>query len=126
MEAKRIVELLKAKPFHIADDNFLDSQYEFAFSSDLMSDCLALISNNQSKTVLLTGLCNIQSFRTAEMLDIEFLIITRGKKLDQEMLQSLDEFNINVFSTDYTMFEASGILYSNGLRAIDFDKNILG
>ena len=57
--------------------------------------------------------------------DIDFLVITRGKKLDQEILQSLGEFNINTFSTAYTSFEASGILYTNGIKATDVDKEIL-
>ena len=83
MKAKEIVELLNAKAIYIYDESLLEKDYNFAFSSDLMSDCLALISHNQSELVLLTGLCNIQSLRTAEMLDIDFLVITRGKKLDQ-------------------------------------------
>ena len=125
MKAKEIVELLNAKAIYIYDESLLEKDYNFAFSSDLMSDCLALISSNQSELVLLTGLCNIQSLRTAEMLDIDFLIITRGKKLDQEILQSLGEFNINTFSTAYTSFEASGILYTNGIKATDVDSEIL-
>ena len=125
MKAKEIVKLLNAQAIHISDDAFLEKDYKFAFASDLMSDCLALISHNQSQMVLLTGLCNIQSLRTAEMLDIDFLVITRGKKLDQEILQSLGEFNINTFSTAYTSFEASGILYTNGIKATDVDKEIL-
>ncbi|MBQ3420028.1 MAG: hypothetical protein IJH31_07860 [Erysipelotrichaceae bacterium] len=125
MKAKEIVELLNAKAIYIYDESLLEKDYNFAFSSDLMSDCLALISHNQSELVLLTGLCNIQSLRTAEMLDIDFLVITRGKKLDQEILESISEFNINTFSTAYTSFEASGILYTNGIKATDVDKEIL-
>lgn len=125
MKAKEIVELLKAKEVYICDD-LSQKDYTYAFSSDLMSDCLALITKNQSKTVLLTGLCNIQSFRTAEMLDIELVIIVRGKKLDQETLQSISEFSTNVYSTDLTMFEASGLLYANGMRAVDYDEKIYG
>ena len=125
MKAKEIVELLNAKAIYIYDESLLEKDYNFAFSSDLMSDCLALISHNQSELVLLTGLCNIQSLRTAEMLDIDFLVITRGKKLDQEILESISEFNINTFSTAYTSFEASGILYTNGIKATDVGKEIL-
>ena len=125
MKAKEIVELLNAKAIYIYDESLLEKDYNFAFSSDLMSDCLALISHNQSELVLLTGLCNIQSLRTAEMLDIDFLVITRGKKLDKEILESISEFNINTFSTAYTSFEASGILYTNGIKATDVDKEIL-
>lgn len=126
MKAKEIVELLNAEAIHIHDESFLDKEYNFAFSSDLMSDCLAMIVHNQHELVLLTGLCNIQSLRTAEMLDISFLVITRGKKLDQDLLQSLGDFNINTFSTPFTTFEASGILYKNGIKATDVDKEILG
>ena len=45
--------------------------------ADLMSDVLASI---QPDAVLLTGLCNPQVVRTAQMSDVAAIIFVRGKK----------------------------------------------
>ena len=49
--------------------------------ADLMSDVLASI---QPEAVLLTGLCNPQVVRTAQMADIAAIILVRGKVLLHE------------------------------------------
>ena len=79
----------------------------------VMSDVLAFIKKN---ALLLTGLNNLQVIRTAEMLDIVCLVFVRGKRPQEEMLKKADELGITVLSTDYTMFDACGILYHAGLR----------
>ena len=76
-------------------------------------DVLAFIKKN---ALLLTGLNNLQVIRTAEMLDIVCLVFVRGKRPQEEMLKKADELGITVLSTDYTMFDACGILYHAGLR----------
>lgn len=124
MKAREIVKLLYANEIHVANREWLEKEYEIAASCDLMSDCLALISRNQSNTVMLTGLCNVQALRTAEMIDVELLIFTRGKMLDYDTLQMVKEFNINVFTTSCTLFEASGLLFKSGMKPIDFDRKI--
>ncbi|MCI5773738.1 MAG: hypothetical protein MR210_04175 [Erysipelotrichaceae bacterium] len=121
MLAKDIISTLAAKPLNIWKQDLLDKDYAYCFASDLMSDCLAMISNNENATVLLTGLCNVQSLRTAEMLDLELIIYVRGKKLDDEVLNMAKSMNCNIFTTDYTLFEACGKLYQQGLASIDVE-----
>ena len=53
----------------------LDHEVEMAYSSDLMSDVLTLDADN---LVLLTGLVNLQSIRTAEMADIRAIVLVRN------------------------------------------------
>ena len=55
----------------------LDGEISRAFGSDMMSDALAYAD---SHTILLTGLCNLQVLRTAEMLDIPVILFVRGKQ----------------------------------------------
>ena len=73
----------------------LDREVRSACGSDMMSDVLAF---SKDHSVLLTGLCNPQVIRTAEMLDIVCLIFVRGKKPDQtilDMANSLTNFVTN-------------------------------
>ena len=82
-----------------------ECEINYGFSSDLMSDALALIQQYSEETVLITGLCNSQSIRTADMLDIHTILIVRGKKYNEEEIALAKEMKINVMTTPLTMFE---------------------
>lgn len=113
MRIKEIAALLKAKTY--GDDKMLDNEIEYAFSSDLMSDVLTVKTQNM---LLLTGLANIQSLRTAEMSDIVNIIFVRGKKVTEDMKELAEENGILLMECDYSMFKASGILYNVGIKPI--------
>ena len=91
----------------------LEKEVHSACGSDMMSDVLAFVKD---QSVLITGLCNPQVIRTAEMMDIVCLVFVRGKKPDEHMLQLAREREIAVISTPLPMFSACGILYTAGLR----------
>jgi hypothetical protein len=118
MQAGEIAENLNAKPIAIWNQHLLSKDYSAAFATDLMSDALAMIQESPETTVLITGLCNAQVLRTAEMLDIDLIIFVRNKQLTGESLQIAKEMGFNIFSTKYTLYETCGILYGKGLRAI--------
>jgi predicted transcriptional regulator len=84
-----------------------------ACSADMMSDVLA--GKIKQQALLLTGLCNPQVIRTAEMMDILCVVLVRGKKPDASMKEMARERGIILLSTEYSMFTASGILYEAGL-----------
>ena len=65
-----------------------------ACGSDMMSDVLAYVKD---QAVLLTGLVNLQVVRTAEMIELA------------------KDCGMVILATDKRMYEACGILYSNGL-----------
>lgn len=90
----------------------------YGFSSDLMSDALALIQQHSEETILITGLCNSQSIRTADMLDIHTILIVRDKKYMKEELELASNLQINVITTPLTMFETCGKLYAKGLESV--------
>ncbi len=54
-----------------------DENLDKAFSSDSMSDVLTLDENN---ILLITGLANLQLIRTAEMADINPVLLAREKQ----------------------------------------------
>ncbi len=111
MTIRKIQELLDADI--LLGENQIDCNAEFVFSSDMMSDVLAYA---EEQSVLITGLCNPQVVRTAEMLDIVCIIFVRGKTPDQAMLSLAEEKKIVILCTRHFMFTTCGILYSSGLR----------
>ncbi len=110
MTIREIKKLLDAEV--LFGEDLMDMEAEFVFSSDMMSDVLAYA---EEQSVLITGLCNPQVVRTAEMLDIVCIIFVRGKQPDDHILSLAREKGIVVLSTSHHMFTTCGILYRNGL-----------
>ncbi len=82
-------------------EEHLDREVRSACGSDMMSDVLAF---SKDHSMLLTGLCNPQVIRTAEMLDIVCIIFVRGKKPDDTVLQMAKERDLVVLATDTACF----------------------
>ncbi len=86
-----------------------------AFASDLMSDVL---TGDYHKTMLLTGLSNLQSIRTAEMSDIKEVIIGRNKEVSQEMIDLARENDIILIRSNYSLYRISGLLFEAGVKPV--------
>lgn len=84
-----------------------------ACGADMMSDVLAFVKD---QSVLLTGLCNPQVIRTAEMMDIICIVFVRGKTPDESVIELAKERGIVLLSSTHRMFTACGILYEKGLK----------
>ena len=97
----------------LAGEEFLDKEVRSACGSDMMR-CVLAFSKDHS--ILITGLCNPQVIRTAEMLDIVCIIFVRGKKPDESMLQMARERGLVVMATGHRMFSTCGMLYAAGLH----------
>jgi predicted transcriptional regulator len=93
----------------------MEKEVNCACSSDLMSDVLAFAKPG---ALLLTGLTNIQSVRTAEIADIKAIVYVRGKQPDEAAVKLAKEKKIPLLSTPLRMFEACGRLYMAGLRGV--------
>lgn len=118
MRAKEIAEALSAAPLTEWNDETMNREYTNVFATDLMSDALALIQDDEESTVLLTGLCNNQTLRTAEMLDVSFIVFVRGKYLQDADIAMAEAMNLTCIATDLTMYDACGRLYQKGLTGI--------
>jgi len=86
-----------------------------ACGSDLMSDVLAF---GRQGEILLTGLTNAQSVRTADIIGAVAVVYIRGKRPDEECLALAREKGIPLLTTRKMMYEACGILYSRGLPGV--------
>lgn len=111
MKIREIVELLNAKV--ASGKSLLDEDVESAFGSDMMSEVLAYV---QDQGVLLTGLVNEQIIRTAAMVNMYCIIMVRGKQPTDKMKEMAEENDLVLLTTELTMYETSGILYTNGLN----------
>ncbi len=114
MKLSEIKDLLECEVLHGADS--LEEDVSYACACDLMSDVLAFL---QRDSVLLTGLVNIQSVRTAYIANTKAIIYVRGKKPDEETIKLAREKNIPVMTTNLRLYDASGKLYTHGLRNIE-------
>lgn len=110
MTVKDVKQILGARV--LTGEELLDQEVKSACGSDMMSDVLAF---SKDHSVLLTGLCNPQVIRTAEMLDIVCIIFIRGKKPDETILAMAKERNLVIMETGHRMFSACGMLYQAGL-----------
>ena len=110
MKLSQVKEILKAEV--LTGEEFLDKEAFSAFGCDLMSDVLAYVKD---QAVLLTGLVNSQVIRTAEMMDMVCVVFVRSKAPTEEMLELARESGIVIMTTDKRMYDACGILYTNGL-----------
>lgn len=113
MKIQQIKELTKAKI--VCGDEYLEKEASSAFASDLMSDVLTLDCN---EVLLITGLCNLQTIRTAEMAEVSHILFVRGKKTTPEMIELAEENQMVLMETDHSMFRTVGELYANGLKPI--------
>ncbi|HIT48625.1 MAG TPA: hypothetical protein IAC34_03935 [Candidatus Coprenecus stercoripullorum] len=93
----------------------LDENVDFAFASDLMSDVLTIKKND---FILLTGLANIQTIRTAEMSDLQFILFVRGKAVTEEMKELAEDNGMVVITTRYSLFKSSGLLFAAGIEPV--------
>ncbi|MCR5448483.1 MAG: hypothetical protein K6F23_03740 [Solobacterium sp.] len=118
MLVREVADLLNAAPLARWDDEVCSRNYEVAFATDLMSDALLMIQSDPEKTILITGLANAQTLRTAEMLDLQFIVFVRSKYLDDNTIEMARNMGLCAISTDYTMYETCGILYAKGLDSI--------
>lgn len=110
MKISTMMELLDAEIVCCKDS--ANKHVYSACGSDMMSDVLAFVKD---QAVLLTGLVNSQVIRTAEMMDMICIVLVRSKLPTPEMIELAEESGIAILTTKKRMYDACGILYTNGL-----------
>jgi predicted transcriptional regulator len=111
MHLSEIADILSCEFF--TGQELSNNTIYYGCASDLMSDVLAF---SESGAVLLTGLSTVQTVQTAFIADIKAVVLVRGKKPDSGVIKLAKEKGIPLLSTEYSMYEACGILYSKGLK----------
>ncbi len=110
MKLAEVRDILKAEVY-VGHDH-LELEVNTAFSADLMSDVLAFA---QPGCLLITGITNAQSVRTAFALDIAAIVVCRGKTPLPEAVEMGRELGIPILGTRQIMFETCGRLFQKGM-----------
>lgn len=106
MKLQEVLNLLNAELLTQEDD--LNRQIEIIQASDLMSDVL---TQGHEGALLITGLVNAQSIRTAEVVDLGGIVFVRGKRPSAETVAMARRSSIPLLATSLTMYEACGRLH---------------
>ncbi len=125
MKLSEIIKKYNCKVY--TPDILKEKQIRYAFCADLMSDALIIMNSVQDNRVLnegllITGLTTNQSIRTAEMLDMEVVLLVRGKIPSLKVIDLAKELNIILLSTEMTMFNTSGMMYADGIKGIMYNQ----
>ncbi len=112
MKLNDCADVLQAQVLVPAED--MDIDIKVACGADLMSDVMAFACS--SNEMMLTGLVNPQTIRTAEMMDVKVVVFVRGKIPGEQMLDLAKEKKICVMSTPLPMFTACGLLHESGVK----------
>lgn len=104
-----------------------EKNIHYGFCSDLMSDALMIMNSVDNpkileETILITGLTTNQSIRTAEMLDVDVVLLVRGKIPSLKVVDLAIESNVILMSTEHTMFNTSGMMYLDGIKGITYNQ----
>jgi len=78
-------------------------------AADLMSDVLV---DSQPGALLLTGLANVQTVRTAAIADLAGIVFVRGKAVPDDVLALARDKGIPLLLTGRSLFEAAGTLFA--------------
>jgi predicted transcriptional regulator len=122
IEAMKLTELIKLVQGEVLTRGVnLEREVKGGCGADLMSDVLAY---SQPDAVLMTGLCNKQVVRTAQMADVAAVVFVRDKQPNDDTIQLANETGIPLITTMLGMFEACGRLYRAGVPSLEtpFDE----
>jgi predicted transcriptional regulator len=118
MTLREIGKLLQAEV--VQGEDSLDIEITSVGGSDLMSDVLAF---GKPGILLLTGLSNAQSVRTATIIDAKAIVYVRGKKPDKMGIALAREKGIPLLSTKHMMYTACALLFNQGLPGVGVRSN---
>jgi predicted transcriptional regulator len=112
MRLDEIAGMLSCETLSAADH---EVDVEAVVASDGMSEILAF---SRPHALMLTGLTNVQSVRTAVVADVSAIVYVRDKRPDQKVLDLARQNGIPILLTSLGMFDSCGILYEAGLDGV--------
>jgi len=97
----------------LAGEDQLDIEVDTAVAADGMS---AVLAAPHPGALMITGLANIQSVRTADVAFVSAILYVRGTRPNEVAVEFARRKKIVVLSTGIGMFNACGILRNQGLK----------
>lgn len=111
MKLTEISDVLQCEVLVGADA--LAVEVETVVASDGMSEILAFA---RPGALMITGLTNVQSVRTADIANVRAIIYIRGKRPDEKALDLARRNDIPILATELGMFDVCGMLRERGLK----------
>ena len=93
----------------------LEAEVDTAVASDAMSVVLA---SPHPHALLLTGLTNIQSVRTAQIAYISSIVYVRGARPNEATVALARQRDMVLMASPRTMFESCGVLFAHGIKGV--------
>jgi hypothetical protein len=90
-----------------------DLEVDTAIASDAMS---AVLASPHPRALMVTGLANIQSVRTALIAYVPAIVYVRGSRPGEVTIRLAREKNIVLLSTPMGMFDSCGLLHGHGIK----------
>jgi len=97
----------------LTGDLDLSFEVDTVLASDGMSEILAF---HTPGALMITGLTNIQSVRTAYVADVLAIVYIRGKWPKENVVALARDKNIVVMATEFGMFDVCGILREHNMK----------
>lgn len=111
MKLADIKDVLKCEV--LSGEDGLSLEVETVVASDGMSEILAFA---RPGALMITGLTNVQSVRTADIANVRAIVYIRGKRPGDAAIALAHKSNIPVLATKLGMFDVCGILREQGLK----------
>jgi hypothetical protein len=111
MRLETLRDLLKCEVLTGAED--LDTEIETAIAADAMS---AVLACPHLRGLLITGLTNIHSVRTAQVVSLPAIMYVRGSRPTEATIRLARDNKTVLLSTKLGMFDSCGILFDHGVR----------
>ena len=100
----------------LTGNEHFNRKFDKCGASDLMSDILAGFSEG---SVLLTGLTNVQTVRTAAVAGVGAIVFVRGKTPPQAVIDLARTEGIPLLTTPFSMFISCGRLHAQGITGLN-------
>jgi predicted transcriptional regulator len=113
MKLDEVRDVLECEVLAGEEDLGIDIQRVVA--SDGMSEILAFAN---SRELMITGLTNIQSIRTADIAGCSAVVYCRGKRPDNKVIEFAKNKRIPVLVTRMVMFDICAVLAGKGLKGV--------
>jgi predicted transcriptional regulator len=90
-----------------------DKDVDGVYLSDMISD---VVANAKPGNLLVTGQVHANVVAAANLVDVCGVVIAKGKRPTEEVLQMAAKASITIFSTEMDRWEIASKLYETGIR----------
>lgn len=111
MKLSQVRDLLRCEV--LTGEDRLSREVDTVVASDGMSEILAFA---RPDALMITGLTNIQSVRTADIANVRAIVYIRGKRPGDAAINLARKTDIPILATDLGMFDVCGMLREHNLK----------